>query len=162
MDADGMVDRTVTERSLVFSLVTLPHIASPIGRTLSSNGYDPAHRLSERDPLLGLRVDVAGRGFWSARQSATIFETSHGVWLGFVFLDQVVSLERTCPNICPGTHQIDALPNSMGLICLGKDWSEWQDLNLRPPRPERGALPGCATLRLEGRSYSGALIPSQA
>src|ERR1700712_1244789 len=44
----------------------------------------------------------------------------------------------------------------------GKSWSEWQDLNLRPPRPERGALPGCATLRLEGRSYSGALIPSQA
>ena len=35
-------------------------------------------------------------------------------------------------------------------------------MNLRPPRPERGALPGCATLRLEGRSYSGALIPSQA
>ncbi len=29
----------------------------------------------------------------------------------------------------------------------GKEWSEWQDLNLRPPRPERGALPGCATLR---------------
>lgn len=26
-------------------------------------------------------------------------------------------------------------------------WSEWQDLNLRPPRPERGALPDCATLR---------------
>ena len=21
-------------------------------------------------------------------------------------------------------------------------WSEWQDLNLRPPRPERGALSG--------------------
>ena len=31
-----------------------------------------------------------------------------------------------------------------------KDWSEWQDLNLRPPRPERGALPDCATLRLRG------------
>src|SRR3954466_3978477 len=28
-----------------------------------------------------------------------------------------------------------------------KCWSEWQDLNLRPPRPERGALPDCATLR---------------
>jgi hypothetical protein len=28
-------------------------------------------------------------------------------------------------------------------------WSEWQDSNLRPPRPKRGALPGCATLRLE-------------
>jgi hypothetical protein len=23
-----------------------------------------------------------------------------------------------------------------------ESWSEWQDLNLRPPRPERGALPG--------------------
>jgi len=23
----------------------------------------------------------------------------------------------------------------------GNEWSEWQDLNLRPPRPERGALP---------------------
>src|ERR1700732_4098024 len=34
-------------------------------------------------------------------------------------------------------------------ICfLAKYWSEWQDLNLRPPRPERGALPDCATLRL--------------
>src|SRR5262249_49845420 len=32
-----------------------------------------------------------------------------------------------------------------------KCWSEWQDLNLRPPRPERGALPDCATLRLKGR-----------
>src|SRR4051812_42874627 len=31
-----------------------------------------------------------------------------------------------------------------------KYWSEWQDLNLRPPRPERGALPDCATLRLKG------------
>ena len=34
-------------------------------------------------------------------------------------------------------------------ICL-KKWSEWQDLNLRPPRPERGALPDCATLRHDG------------
>jgi hypothetical protein len=25
-----------------------------------------------------------------------------------------------------------------------KCWSEWQDLNLRPPRPERGALPAHA------------------
>ena len=23
-----------------------------------------------------------------------------------------------------------------------ESWSEWQDLNLRPPRPERSALPG--------------------
>src|SRR5258708_14607492 len=41
-------------------------------------------------------------------------------------------------------------------------WSEWQDLNPPPPRPERGAPPGCATPPLQGRSYRGALIPSQA
>ena len=26
-------------------------------------------------------------------------------------------------------------------------WSEWRDSNSRPPAPEAGALPGCATLR---------------
>jgi hypothetical protein len=35
----------------------------------------------------------------------------------------------------------------------GKIWSEWQDLNLRPPAPEAGALPGCATLRPSRLTY---------
>ena len=52
------------------------------------------------------------------------------------------------------------------LVFLRKEWSEWQDLNLRPPRPERGALPDCATLRRrcsrEGRSYSGVAGAPQA
>src|SRR5215472_14332737 len=26
-------------------------------------------------------------------------------------------------------------------FCCKESWSEWQDLNLRPPRPERGARP---------------------
>ena len=30
---------------------------------------------------------------------------------------------------------------------LGDNWSEREDSNLRPPAPEAGALPGCATLR---------------
>ncbi len=37
---------------------------------------------------------------------------------------------------------------------MGRRWSEWQDLNLRPPRPERGALPDCATLRDREALYS--------
>jgi hypothetical protein len=41
-------------------------------------------------------------------------------------------------------------------------WSEWQDLNLRPPRPERGALPDCATLRSQSGPYSEAALPPQA
>src|SRR5262249_33341764 len=45
---------------------------------------------------------------------------------------------ETVPQSVPPTIEISA-----------KCWSEWQDLNLRPPRPERGALPDCATLRLK-------------
>jgi hypothetical protein len=37
---------------------------------------------------------------------------------------------------------------------FAESWSEWQDLNLRPPRPERGALPDCATLRRKGAVIS--------
>jgi hypothetical protein len=40
-----------------------------------------------------------------------------------------------------------AAGDSCAVCLIGNDWSEWQDLNLRPPRPERGALPDCATLR---------------
>lgn len=37
-------------------------------------------------------------------------------------------------------------PNTSG-IDNGEKWSEREDSNLRPPAPEAGALPGCATLR---------------
>ena len=43
-----------------------------------------------------------------------------------------------------------------------RSWSEWQDLNLRPPRPERGALPDCATLRHWRRLYSPGFGPASA
>jgi hypothetical protein len=33
-------------------------------------------------------------------------------------------------------------------------WSGWRDLNPRPPRPERGALPSCATSRKQSRTES--------
>src|SRR5690606_22101237 len=44
-------------------------------------------------------------------------------------------------------------------MCPGRTifrWSEWSDSNTRPPRPERGALPGCATLRDQRRFYKPA------
>src|SRR5436853_7676172 len=41
--------------------------------------------------------------------------------------------------------------SSMKLLNLrGIKWSGREDLNLRPPCPEPGALPGCATPRLSG------------
>lgn len=41
-------------------------------------------------------------------------------------------------------------------------WSEWSDSNTRPPRPERGALPDCATLRDQRRLYRPAHPVAQA
>src|SRR5712672_2156067 len=36
----------------------------------------------------------------------------------------------------------ETVPQSVpvSILISAKCWSEWQDLNLRPPRPERGAL----------------------
>jgi hypothetical protein len=49
------------------------------------------------------------------------------------------TLPRTAPPNLQSVHR--------NVRDCAKLWSEWQDLNLRPPRPERGALPDCATLR---------------
>src|ERR1700722_7127713 len=35
----------------------------------------------------------------------------------------------------------------ISLYLYSVKWSGWRDLNPRPPRPERGALPSCATPR---------------
>ena len=37
------------------------------------------------------------------------------------------------------------------------NWSEYKDSNLGPPRPKRGALPGCAILRFLGFSVTQCL-----
>src|SRR5262249_31545552 len=52
------------------------------------------------------------------------------------------------PSRYTATTQLSAICYKL-LRLLDCFWSEWQDLNLRPPRPERGALPDCATLRLK-------------
>src|SRR6267154_3522149 len=53
----------------------------------------------------------------------------------------------------PRLRTTSFLGNFLGAIFAGSamcliSWSEWRDLNLRPPRPERGALPRWATLAL--------------
>src|SRR5438128_8784657 len=44
-----------------------------------------------------------------------------------------------------------------------EEWSGREDLNLRPPAPKAGALPGCATPRLSRRFFSiiAELFPNQ-
>src|SRR5262245_61333704 len=64
-----------------------------------------------------------------------------------------VTLARLAPAMtdCESTSYVlhsscDAVadPVAETLSMLAKYWSEWQDLNLRPPPPERGALPKLA------------------
>ena len=41
-----------------------------------------------------------------------------------------------------------------------KKWSEWQDSNLRHPAPKAGALPNCATPRIQKVLYHTAILMS--
>src|SRR5262245_35731160 len=47
----------------------------------------------------------------------------------------------TEPEVLASSNQTLADPLADAIKIFAKYWSEWQDLNLRPPRPERGALP---------------------
>ena len=47
----------------------------------------------------------------------------------------------------PWLHDLHELERRQLSIKLKKNWSEREDLNLRPLAPEASALPGCATLR---------------
>src|SRR6266446_5006587 len=62
---------------------------------------------------------------------------------------------HTCPRTCPRNRS--ALRTVLDVVDLSGDfWSEWQDLNLRPPRPERGALPSdrAASMSWARRRYA--------
>src|SRR5262249_4149229 len=49
--------------------------------------------------------------------------------------DQSIAQQQIARCMMPSGETVGAVSGS------AKFWSEWQDLNLRPPRPERGPLP---------------------
>ena len=75
----------------------------------------------------------------------------------------VVFVSVGAPGFDPGRLQQSAAPvyktephasadavqriRAIFLLIARREWSEWLDLNQRPLRSERRALPGCATLR---------------
>jgi hypothetical protein len=42
---------------------------------------------------------------------------------------------------------------AIDVVISANPWSEWQDLNLRPPRPERGALPATEDLGEDAKRF---------
>src|SRR6185312_3464237 len=63
----------------------------------------------------------------------------------------------------PNARSVSDGPGIPLKVIGGKEWSEREDLNLRPPAPQADALPGCATFRsiqegqisLGGAEHSG-------
>ena len=122
---------------------------TPMGQVVRPG---PAKEFASRDR----RAAQGDREFRQARRR----EITAGATAGQTITDQRRCSARPAPGNGQTDHRRYGYPGFSGNFA-GKTWSEWQDLNLRPPRPERGALPGCATLRLEGRSYNGALPAPQ-
>ena len=91
-----------------------------------------------REPLVGTS---SGRSGTLACTSAPI----HRSWRAIPTIRREPPRSTKRPQTTPtkGRPALPEGPSGSG----GCGWSEWQDLNLRPPRPERGALPDCATLR---------------
>src|SRR5688500_16282834 len=66
-------------------------------------------------------------------------------------------------NFFHGAGRASVAPAGVGLRATRsvENWSGRQDLNLRPPDPQSGALPGCATPRREPRLSQICATPSR-
>jgi hypothetical protein len=88
-----------------------------------------------------------------------LYQLSYAHHIGVVYLARLSGLE-------PLTYGLEvrcSVPLSYRRVALrfGVVWSGREDLNLRPPAPKAGALPGCATPRRLVRSDVSKTDPSE-
>jgi hypothetical protein len=104
---------------------------------------------SEIDVAQRLTVCVAhdetvGREFSGPRRGKASFSHSNGSkpserWLPFsISGSSALNGGAICRHNCRTSKRAQFGENQNCLMWKGIVWSEWQDLNLRPPRPERG------------------------
>ena len=85
-----------------------------------------------RDDLLRVRGCGRPRLAWSRPRHEPLRARRFGPIAGtYATIDQTNKMHMQ--GVAQGVAKL--------IWILAKCWSEWQDLNLRPPRPERGALP---------------------
>src|SRR5580700_8932829 len=60
-------------------------------------------------------------------------------------------------DVLASSKQVLAQLLAVEIGISAKSWSEWQDLNLRPPRPERGALARVDKVKQGGNGCATAL-----
>ena len=150
---DWMRDRSHLRSSIV-SVVQSPFRKFPFFWPRGAPGLDPPckrHRLRPRKA--GRWHGVPARVFAPHRGARLRFASRlsilvHGLVRDFLLPPQAQHVARPHKGLRPRLP-FQSVGETVGLGLSGsvKYWSEWQDLNLRPPRPERGALPDCATLR---------------
>ena len=66
-------------------------------------------------------------------------------WEKLIIKSILLFLEIVKKRVC--LYEKNESCNTNGIITFVLIWSRWQDSNLRPHRPERYALPNCATPR---------------
>ncbi len=120
----------------------LPDVGGSIENAFAKLKAAQGRRAQRRDHV------ASDRGSSSTRSNAPTTsppQTTIRINLKMLWL---AAAQRPSPVLLfAGSKSFLSGKRSGSLLCLQKNWSEWQDLNLRPPRPERGALPDCATLR---------------
>ena len=82
-------------------------------------------------------------------QSVELLDFAHGPCLTMPF--EALLHSQSCAAYPLGEQLVRRLRRGEDIVVTRSElkWSERQDLNLRPPAPQAGALPGCATLRLD-------------
>jgi hypothetical protein len=110
--------------------------ASSISPRLHHSGTSVLLPARHQQPPPGM-VQIALRWNWKTRTAAAVWPIPAGLVQA-----------RTTANRNTVARRIRNWPARRYVRFTSTDyWSEREDLNLRPPEPHSGALPGCATLR---------------
>jgi hypothetical protein len=159
----GRVDRSARDRSMAEPSLDCPGVVPLVGERVPAGMAEHVRvRLQLEAGTRGSTLDHPGEAGRRERRSPLADKDKRRRRVGAggaVLFDKAVSMIVTHSHVgqistcgpsseSPASQRVkNSVKNSVRRFKIEEVWSEWQDLNLRPPRPERGALPDRATLR---------------